>query len=284
MADATVRTLSPTEARLLNELAAAGKTIFATEDARAIMNGQGERVNKLLYRLTQKRWLFRLEKGKYLILPLEAGMEGLYTVHEFLIAAHLVKPHAIAYASALSFHGLTDQVARTVFVASTSRRQNVTIESLGLHYRFITLTEDKFFGLETVAIEDQPVQITDPSKTIVDGLDHPEYCGGIVEMAKGLWRYHRSEVVDPSIELRTRLDRLTCYALRLGNRTVFKRLGYLAEVLGLDVGEYLTRWQGEVSAGMGLLDPRYGERGPYNTRWNLRLNVDPYRLTEWQEH
>jgi len=276
MADVTVRTLSPMEARLLNELAAAGQTIFDTEDARAIMNGQGERVNRLLYRLTQKRWLLRLEKGKYLILPLEAGMEGLYTVHEFLIAAHLVKPYAIAYASALSFHGLTDQVARTVFVASTSRRQNVTIESLGLEYRFITLTKDKFFGIETVTIEDQPVQITDPAKTIVDGLDHPEYCGGIVEMAKGLWRYCRSEAAD--------LDRLTRYALRLGNRTVFKRLGYLAEVLGLDVGEYPTRWQDEMSAGMGLLDPRHGEHGPYNTRWNLRLNVDPYRLTEWQEH
>lgn len=284
MADVTVRTLSPTEARLLNGLAAAGKTIFDTEDARAIMNGRGEWVNKLLYRLTQKRWLFRLEKGKYLILPLEAGMEGLYTVHEFLIAAHLVKPHAIAYASALSFHGLTDQVARTVFVASTSRRQNVTIEELGLRYRFIAVTEDKFFGFETVIIEDQPVQITDPAKTIVDGLDHPEYCGGIMEMAKGLWRYCHSGAADPSIELRTRLDRLTRYALRLGNRTVLKRLGYLAEVLVLDVGEYLSWWQDEISAGMSLLDPRQGEYGPYSTRWNLRLNVDTYRLTEWQEH
>lgn len=275
MMDLSVRTLSPTEARLLNELAAAGKIIFDTEDARTVLNGGG-RVNKLLHRLTRKRWLLRLERGKYLILPLEAGMEGLYTVHEFVIAAHLVDPYAIAYASALSFHGLTDQVTHTVFVASTGRRQNVTIDELGLRYRFVTLTEGKFFGIETVIIEDQAVRITDPSKTIADGLDHPEYCGGIAEMAKGLWRYCRSEAAN--------LEELTAYATRLGNRTVFKRLGYLAEVLALDVGEYLTQWQGEISEGMSLLDPRQGERGPYSTRWNLRLNVDTYRLTEWREH
>jgi len=276
MMDVGVRTLSPAEARLLNELASAGMMIFDTEDARAVLNGQGERVHKLLYRLTRKRWLFRLEKGKYLILPLEAGMEGLYTVHEFVIAAHLVQPYAIAYASALSFHGLTDQVPGTVFVATTKRRQNVVIDELGLRYRFIALSEDKLFGIQTVTIEDQPVRITDPAKTIVDGLDHPEYCGGIVEVAKGLWRYCQGEGAN--------LELLTAYGLRLGNRTVFKRLGYLAGVLGLDVGEHLARWQGEISPGMGLLDPRERRQGRYNTRWKLRINVDEYRLTEWREH
>lgn len=276
MMDVNVRTLSPTEARLLNALATAGKTIFGTEDARAVLNGQGEQVHKLLYRLTKKRWLFRLEKGKYLILPLEAGMEGLYTVHEFVIAAHLVETYAIAYASALSFHGLSDQVPGVVLVATTKRRQNVVIDELGVRYRFVTLSADKLFGIQTVTIEDEPVRITDPAKTIVDGLDHPEYCGGIVEMAKGLWRYRQGEGAD--------VEQLTQYALRLGNRTVFKRLGYLAEVLGLDAGEQVERWREEISAGVGLLDPREGCQGPYNTRWNLRLNVDAHRLTEWQEH
>jgi len=276
MNNMNVKTLSPTEARLLTSLAAQGLNIFQTEDARAILDDQEVNVNKLLYRLTRKRWLCRLEKGKYLILPLEAGLEGLYTVHEFVIAAHLIHPYAVAYASALSFHGLTDQVVRTIFVASTHRRQDVVIEVLGLHYRFIALSDDKFFGIEQVSIEDQAVNITDPSKTVVDGLDHPEYCGGITEMAKALWRYWRSEAMD--------LQKLTAYADRLGNRTVFKRLGYLAEVLELDRGAYLPRWQEAISSGMSLLDPRQGTRGPYSAKWNLRLNVNPDELIDWQEH
>ena len=80
------------------------------------------------------------------------------------------------------------------------------------------------------------------------------------------------------------LQKLTAYADRLGNRTVFKRLGYLAEVLELDRGAYLPRWQEAISSGMSLLDPRQGTRGPYSAKWNLRLNVNPDELIDWQEH
>jgi predicted transcriptional regulator of viral defense system len=277
MSDVNIRTLGPSEAKLLNKLAATGQYIFDTEDARAVLDSDQVNISKLLYRLARKRWLFRLEKGKYLILPLEAGMEGRYTVHEFIIAAHLIgEPYAIAYVSALSFHGLTDQVASTVFVASTKRRQDVTIEELDLHYRFIALDQTKFFGIEKVLIDEESVAITDPTKTIIDGLDHPDYCGGIAQMAKALWRYRQSEAAD--------LEKMTAYAARLGNRTVFKRLGYLAEVLGLDVGNYPVHWREAISSGMSLLDPRYGKRGAYNTTWNLRLNVNEHQLTEWREH
>ncbi|MBN1137319.1 MAG: hypothetical protein JXM73_12090 [Anaerolineae bacterium] len=269
------RTLGPTETLLLNRLAAAGQIIFSTAQARAALGNGGQDVNKLLYHLARKRWLLRLEKGKYLLLPLEAGMEGQYSVHEFAIAAHLVQPYAIAYASALSYHALSDLLPHTVLVATTRRRAEVTIEELGLRFQFITLSTRKFFGSQTLMIEEQPVQITTPSKTLVDGLDRLDLCGGIVELAKGLYRY-TTEGGDCA--------QLTADALRLGNRTVFKRLGYLTEVLGLEIETWQERWRAEVSTGETLLDPRYGRRGPYHAGWNLRLNVEKERLLEWQSY
>jgi len=269
------RTLGPTETRLLNRLAADGHVVFSTAQARAALDNGGQDINKLLYHLTRKRWLLRLEKGKYLILPLEAGMVGLYSAHEFVIAAHLVQPYAIAYASALSFHALSDLLPHTVFVATTRRKTEVTVEELGLRFRFITLAPYKFFGIQTVTIEDQPVRITTPSKTLVDGLDRPELCGGVVELAKGLERYARDGA---------NWAQLTADAQRLGNRTVFKRLGYLVEVLGLEVGEWIDRWRAEISSGETLLDPRYGGRGSYHAGWNLRLNVDKEQMLEWRRH
>jgi len=172
-------------------------------------------------------------------------------------------------------------VPGVIFVATTCRRRNVTIPVLGLRYRFVTLTPREFFGFQEVHIEEQPVVITDPARTVADGLDHPEYCGGIVEATKGLWHYLHSEQEEG---LTASLERLTGYARRLGNRTVFKRLGYLSEVLVLLVGEYLEQWREEISSGMSLLDPRAGQREEYDTRWNLRLNVEPDRLVEWLEH
>ena len=61
-------------------------------------------------------------------------------------------------------------------------------------------------------------------------------------------------------------------------------LGYLVEVLGLDVGEWIDRWRAEISPGETLLDPRYGRRGSYHSGWNLRLNVDEEQLLEWRRH
>ena len=269
------RTLGPTETRLLNRLAADGHVVFSTDQAREALENERRNIDKLLRQLALKRWLLRLEKGKYLILPLEAGMEGLYSAHEFVIAAHLVQPYAIAYASALSFHGLSDLLPQAVLEATTRRKADVVVAELGLRFRFITVTPHKFFGSQTVSIEDQPVQITTPAKTLVDGLDHLDLCGGIVELAKGLSRYAQDGAD---------WAQLTADARRLGNRTVFKRLGYLAEVLGLDVGEWAERWQIEMSPGETLLDPRYGRVGPYHAGWNLRLNVAEEQLVEWRRH
>ena len=276
------RTLGPTEARLLNQLAADGHVIFSTTQARVAL-GKGRNINKLLYHLARKRWLLRLERGKYLILPLEAGMEGLYSVHEFVVAAHLVQPYAIAYASALSFHALSNLMPHTVFVATTRRKVEVSVEELGLRFQFVTLASHKFFGLQTVTIEDQPVRITTPSKTLVDGLDRPDLCGGIVELVKGLSRYAGADA-DASTDSGRRWAQLTADAQQLGNRTVFKRLGYLAQVLGLDAGEWIDRWRVEISSGETLLDPRYGYRGSYHSEWNLRLNVNEEQLLEWRGH
>ena len=269
------RTLGPTETRLLNRLAADGKVVFSTDQARAALKGPDQNVNKILYRLTHKRWVLRLERGKYLLLPLEAGTDGAYTVHEFVIAAHLVEPYAIAYASAFSFHDLFDLLPQTVFVATTSRKDDVVVQELGLRFRFVTLTPHKFFGFQAITIEEHPVQITRPSKTLVDGLDRPDLCGGVVEMTKAIQRY-ANQYGD--------WQQLTTDAQRLRNRTVFKRLGYLVELMGLDLGDWAERWRSQISAGETLLDPRYGRRGPYDSRWNLRLNVSEEQLLEWRHH
>ncbi|GAJ16306.1 unnamed protein product, partial [marine sediment metagenome] len=53
-------------------------------------------VQKVLYRLQQRGAIERIEKGKYLIIPLGAE-KGKYTLHEFVIGSLLVEPYSIAY-------------------------------------------------------------------------------------------------------------------------------------------------------------------------------------------
>ena len=273
-----IRTLGDTEARLLLTLASQDKQVFTTADAQAAAGGSRHRVNKMLARLSDKRWVLRLRRGLYLILPFEAGVEGAYSVHPFRIVPHLATPYALAYWTALHHYGYTEQIPGTIFVATTAGRAAATlvIKELGLTYRFVTLAPFKFFGQHRLWIEGQEIVITDRAKTVVDCLDHPEHCGGIVEAAKGLYESLTSGDVSPQL--------LTEYAGRMQNRAIFKRLGYLAELLRLPVGDEIERWQAALSAGYSRLDPLAGDHGPYDSRWQLRLNRTPADLTDWLVH
>jgi predicted transcriptional regulator of viral defense system len=99
-----------------------------------------------------------------------AGPEAQWAEHEYLIAVSLVEPHYLAYATALHYHGYTERPPDPVTVATTRRKNPVTIE--GLTYRFATLTRYKFFGYETVSLLGGDVQMAEREKAIVDGFDH----------------------------------------------------------------------------------------------------------------
>jgi predicted transcriptional regulator of viral defense system len=273
-----IRTLGDTEARLLLTLASQDKQVFTTADAHEAIEGQRHRVNKILARLSKKCWVLRLQRGLYLILPFEAGIEGTYSVHPFRIIPHLATPYAIAYWTALYHYGYTEQIPGAIFVSTTAGRASATlaIEELGIVYRFVTLAPYKFFGHRRIWIEGQEISITDRAKTVIDCLDHPKHCGGIIEATKGLYESLTQGDVLPPL--------LTEYAGRMQNRAIFKRLGYLAELLGLPVSGEIERWQAALSSGYSRLDPLVGDHGPYDSRWQLRLNRTPADLTDWLVH
>ena len=282
MSTQNIRTLGAQETRLLNTLSAAGKAVFTVEDAQAAGDGKVANLPRLLSHLTRKRWLLRLERGKYLILPLSAGMEGLYTAHEFVLASRLVEPYAIGYWSALHYDGFTEQVPQTVMVISPARRRDVSVEELGFHCHFVTIAAERFFGVVTVLVDDQPVVMTDPARTVLDCLDRPDLCGGMVEAAKGLYGYAQRLDAQPA--------QLTAYAGRLGNQAILKRLGYLAEQFDLAArfpnagwSDAIAAWRRDLSAGFVRLDPRLPAAGPYDRAWWLGLNVPTSHLVSWMD-
>ena len=149
------RTLSEQESRLLSSLSAEGYTVFTIEEARAMVDDPDVDLPKLLYRLHRKRWLKRLERGTYLIVPLAAGPEAQWAEHEYLIAASLVEPYYLAYATALHYYGYPERSPNPLIVATTRQKQPVTIE--GLTYRFVTLVSHKFFGYAAISLHNRRI-------------------------------------------------------------------------------------------------------------------------------
>jgi len=159
-----------------------------------------------------------------------------------------------------------------VWIATTNRRRPAMIE--GLEYRFVTLKAHKFFGFSTVMLLDHPVEIARREKAIVDGFDHPEYCGSALEVAKALW--FGSDELDLAL--------LVSYGQRLGNRAVLRRLGFWLETLGAGEPAILAQLQASRDRNYALLDPSGPSTGVRNARWRLIVNVPDGQLVEWQEH
>lgn len=258
------RTLSDRESKVLSSLSYSGKNIFTIKDIQRFVH----KPRSLLDSLVRKKWVLKIKRGVYVIVPFEAGELGAesYTIHSFVIASLLVEPYYIGYWSALNYHGLTDQTPPAVYIASTKPRNSRRI--LNTEFRFVTIPARKMFGTEETEIEKRKVVISSPEKTIVDCLDHPEHSGGVEEVAKTL--YFAKDEINPK--------KLVLFAKKIGNTAVLKRLGYLAEVLKLEDCLKLLA-VAKLGSGYSLLDPTLPKRGKIRETWKLVLNapIDPER-------
>ncbi|MDF9748184.1 type IV toxin-antitoxin system AbiEi family antitoxin domain-containing protein [Natrinema salsiterrestre] len=258
--------LSTRESRLLSRLAAEGHQIISIDDIEATLGVASNTAREIASRLAEKGWLDRLLPGRYLIIPLAAGEEAVYTTHEYLIASHVAEPMYIGYYSALSHHGLTEQVPRTVYVVTPTRAQSREIH--GVPYRVATVTQRKFFGYEPTSIEGTVVNVADLEKTLVDCADHPEYCGGIRELATAMVAVDNQDCSWATVGE---------YLQRLDNGAATKRIVYVADELGIDLPTRKTLVE-SFTSGYSLLDPTRNKQGTYNSEYRLRINVDPGTL------
>ena len=237
---------------------------FGIADARSVL---GHKVNdptrQFLERLQRKGWIRRIRRGRFAVIPLSSGENRTPQLHEFIVAMELVSPAAIAFWSALNYHGMTEQLPRTVFVATDHPVRRHPGEVLGIGYKIVSLRSGKFFGIAKDWIDEMPFSITDREKTIIDGLDLPQYVGGVEEIAKALstaWKQ-----LDES--------KLRKYAVKIGNSAVAKRLGFLMETLGLGDAEKLRRAV-TLAPGFSPLDPKLPHKGKFNRRWGLLVNME----------
>ncbi len=225
---------SPLGTELVRLLASEGNRIFSTDQARELSARAGIKGSYLieaLYHLRRKGWIVSLRRGLYAI---SSFVPGTSPVHEFEIAMALIDPAAISHWSALYHHGLTDQIPRKVFVLTTAasvprlRGDKAASTSGGYPvgqaiYQFVQVKPERFFGTEKAWIGEARVVITEPERTLLDGLSMPQYCGDFAEVL-GAFQARGQEL---------NVERIVDYALRLDAATA-KRLGWVLESLGVD--------------------------------------------------
>lgn len=260
---------------LLMKLSAQGKNIFTIGEAASAAEVAPHQIKVLLYRLVKKGWLKHIERGKYLIVPLEAGIERKWSEDVFVIGSYLVSPYTIAYWSALSYWNLTEQIPKTVLIQTVKRKSQRSKEILGISYRFIIVKPYKFFGITHQWFGQRKISITDIEKTVVDCLDRPELCGGIGEVSKGIWIGWKGKNID--------MKKVVNYSLTMKNKAIIKRLGYICETFGIGKKTFWDKVNKKISGGYAYLDsfPGYNEYSQ-NPRWRVIVNIPPETLINWR--
>jgi predicted transcriptional regulator of viral defense system len=112
-----------------------------------------------------------------------------------------------------------------------------------------------------VWIGEARVTVTDPERTLLDGLSMPQYCGDFAEIL------HAFEVRGQ----RLNLERIISYALKLNTSTA-KRLGWVLDQQRVDP-DRLKPLEALPIKGYRKLDPTGPRSGPYNRCWMIQENL-----------
>lgn len=244
------------EVSLLSSLEHDKKLVFVFSDAFERLNTKRQVVRNVLSRLAKKGRVKRVKKGVYLLVPFRFRDYG---QHEFSLLPLLSKECYVSFWSALHYWSMTEQLPRTIYAATAKTVKNRVFEEV--KYEFVKLSERYFFGFEKTEIQGTLVNVASKEKTILDCLLHPEFCGGLGEVAKALRDCWKD----------LNWNKLKRYLNKMGNSAVERRLLYILSYLKLK--QPFSVFRKKEYPGFRKLDPNFG-KGEYNRKFGLIINVD----------
>jgi len=265
----SLKTLGPQAAKLVTTLHERSRAVFRLEDVRDITGLSETSARSFVRKLVDRGVAARLKPGLYVLVPFELGRERTYPGNPLVVAREIMngEDYYLSHATAMEIHGMTTQPQLVVIVTSPAPRRSLT--ALGVEFRFVRCQRRHLFGLtDHWVTKQEKVRVSDLERTIIDGLKQPEHCGGLTEVAKGLWM-RRQDV---------NVDRLVQYARRIGIGAVVRRLGFLLETYEMAGAPDLDRLRAGLTATYVRLDPVLPAEGRRLRRWRLQLNIDPEEL------
>lgn len=244
--------------------AARGGIVDVAESARAL--GLAPRAaSGRLAALTRAGWLARIRRGVYLVLPLESASERETTVEDpWLLADALYSPCYIGGWSAAEHWGLTEQLFRSTFVATTAHIRAREATHLGLAFTLVRIKPSRLKDLSVVWRGHARVHVSSRERTIVDAASDPRWLGGFRHLADVFATY----AADPKADAAKLLAELR----RFGSGAAAKRIGFLAERLWRSETALIEGALAARTAGVVKLDPTIARRGRMNSRWRLWVN------------
>lgn len=241
-----------------------GRHFVTPSDVVEALGVDSDTAAKKLSRWAEEGWVRRVRRGLYIGVPVDALNPSTWSEDGLLVAAEVWSPCYFTGWTAAHHWALTEQVFRTTVLKTSKRVRAATVRLLDHDYLVGHVEPESLsWGLRTEWRDGVRLRFADPARTVVDILDRPRLGGGI---------RHGAEIVTSFLEEHDPML-LVEAGDRLGNRAVFKRLGYLVDALALDYPSLRSACEERVSSGISRLDPDGPPGGRRVMKWRLTTNV-----------
>jgi predicted transcriptional regulator of viral defense system len=246
--------LSRKDSRLLEQVVLAYGQVANTEQLGKVFEQAYSRKSDRLRRisfLAKAGWLVRVKKGLYLVVTdLSALATG--NVSNFVISNALNSKSYVSFANALNWHGMFDQLTKSVDAVTSARARNYRFQNT--EFRFFTVKEKLFFGFTKERADGKIVNIADKEKIILDYLSIRRNAATISLVFEKLKEHKGSFDFSKMIE----------YA-KAYNLTIQCNLGFLLDAVGVstDVLYEIARKK------MTGFSKMYRNAKTFNAKWRL---------------
>lgn len=254
------KNLSKDEIYLISRAEYEKQKLITTEFTQKLFPDKNK-ASRVLVFLRQKGRLIRIEKGKYILVPIKAPNQQ-WMPNEFLVASLWMGETAyyIGYFTMYNYWGFTDQIPRTIFILNTRKSSKKDIG--GILYEAVKIKKAKYYGVQKIKVEDQEVFISDKERTLVDFAYNP--LGSIRNFEIALQDNLKNIDVEKFIK----------YLMKFPVASVRKRAGFLLEEAGCPKKslEPLRKAIGTKRV-LTPLDPyKESRKGKINKEWNIIVN------------
>jgi predicted transcriptional regulator of viral defense system len=206
---------------LADELIAEGKTSFTFAEAQQRLARSRSATSNVVTRMLDAGLIDRVRHGHYVLRPL--GVLGTPSTAEEVAlavgAAFKNLPHRMGYRTALDEHDLITHPARSIHVAAAK-----TVRAKSLSRQPLRVIQEPEPSIHIGSIKCGESWVSDLERALLDAARRPKLIGGLEVLAEAT----SAAAADVDV------DKLTRHAMELNWSSALRRLGSLADALGLD--------------------------------------------------
>lgn len=215
--------------------------LFTVNDAAKLIRKSAHYPKIFVSRLVKKGLAARIMRGKYTMQD-----------DPIIFASSLYPPSYIALWSALSFHGMTEQIPKDIFVATGKKRAKINFKGVAIE----TVHIKQIWGFDRHNYNGFIITVSDKEKTLIDCV-----LTGIVPL----------HILYGGIEEKElNIEKLVSYLLRIKNSSLAKRIGWLMDKKGIDISKKLKN---TIDSNYIPLEKGMGKAGKKNKKWKIIENT-----------